>query len=235
MLALALETSGSVGSVALGRGGDVLGSLTFASAKRHATDLLPSMARLCHEHDIGPADLECVYVSIGPGSFTGLRIGLAAARALALARGLKVIGVPSLDVTAQNALEAAPPADRVVVLIDAKRQCVFAATYERRGATYLALNRPREVPPEDYLSRQPPGCAVLGEGVAIHREAIARAGVRILPEDLHRPRAERLLALGAARAARKDFDDPRMLVPLYVRRPEAEEKLEAKQNQVPSS
>jgi tRNA threonylcarbamoyladenosine biosynthesis protein TsaB len=82
---LALETSGAMGSVALGRGEDVLDARSFSAPLRHAIEFLPTVEALCRTYDARPEDIGRVYVSIGPGSFTGLRIGVTAARMIAFA------------------------------------------------------------------------------------------------------------------------------------------------------
>ncbi|MBU0718680.1 MAG: tRNA (adenosine(37)-N6)-threonylcarbamoyltransferase complex dimerization subunit type 1 TsaB [Planctomycetes bacterium] len=223
---LALETSCARGGVALGTGIEVLGVRKLEGPRKHATDLLPAIDDLCREHLVKPDMIRQVYVSIGPGSFTGLRIGIAVARALALATRVKIVGVPTLEVIAQNAAQATAPPGQVAVILDAKRRRVYANVFQRRGTGYVSQFETAEVPPLEFLRRQSRDCAVLGEGVRQHEEAVAAAGLTILPESLYSPRAEILYQLGVERAAEGRFTDPRLLVPLYVRRPEAEERWE---------
>ncbi|HNQ22988.1 MAG TPA: tRNA (adenosine(37)-N6)-threonylcarbamoyltransferase complex dimerization subunit type 1 TsaB [Phycisphaerae bacterium] len=255
--ALALETSSLWGSVALGCGDEVLRLRALDRPRRHAADLLPVIAGLCQDEGVSPERIEAVYVSAGPGSFTGLRIGFTVARTLALAHGARVLGVPSLTVLAQNALAAEPVPTRVVVMTDAQRGRVYAAFFKLDGERFTATTEPEEVNPADGLTSLVPeqncagqgaaraaeatgkgvsdadapgegtaNVAVLGEAVEMHRAVIGAAGWRMLPEEFSRPSAAALYALGRAKALRSGFSDPRTLLPLYVRRPEAEEKRE---------
>jgi tRNA threonylcarbamoyladenosine biosynthesis protein TsaB len=227
--ALALETSGPLGSAALGRGGDILETRLLAEPRTHARDFLPSIDALCRAHSVRPEMVRRVYVSAGPGSFTGLRIGITAARMIALAGGVQVVAVPTLEVIAQNALGAAEPPEQVAVILDAKRGRTYAALFARSVDGYAATGNPAEVDPRDFLSGRGPGWAVLGEGVACHREAVEASGLRVLPGSLWPPSASTVYRLGHSRAERGEFDDPHTLVPIYVRPPEAEEKWEQRQ------
>ncbi|MBN1514146.1 MAG: tRNA (adenosine(37)-N6)-threonylcarbamoyltransferase complex dimerization subunit type 1 TsaB [Phycisphaerae bacterium] len=220
---LAIETSGRVGSVALGRGPDVLEVRTFTTTLRHAVELLPTIDETCRTHAVPGRSITQVYVSGGPGSFTGLRIGISFARGMALAAGSGMVRVPTLDVVAQNALDLPDPPPSVVVMLDAKRGNVFAAAFALHDGRYVAATSPAERRPDEFFASLPPRCAALGEGVAYHREAVARAKLHVLPEVLNRARAETVYRLGHDRAERGDFTEPAGMVPLYVRRPEAEE------------
>lgn len=228
---LAFETSSAVGSVAIGRGAEVLEARTLSRPKAHAVEFLPTIKALCEAHQVEPTHIERVYVSAGPGSFTGLRMGVTAARMIALGVGALVVGVPTLEVIAQNALDADPPPSRVAVVLDAKRNRVYTAAFIRQGGAYVAMSDPIEADPFEFLSAQPDDCAVLGEGILYHRPAIETSNRRILPESLYRPRAETVYRLGFDRAERGAFSDRRNLVPTYIRPPEAEEVWERKQSQ----
>jgi len=226
--AVAIETSGRIGSVAIARGDDLLHVATFSTALQHAVELMPTIDRLCRQHRVAPTQVSELYVSGGPGSFTGLRIGITVARTLAWAGGVRVVRVPTLDVVAQNALDVSPSPQFVAVLLDAKRQNVFAAVFALDGDRYVATTPARELDPRTFLAGLPPSCAVLGEGVAYHRAAVDSSGLTVLTEPLNRAKAEVVWRLGRLGAATEGYDDPRMLVPIYIRRPEAEEVWERK-------
>jgi tRNA threonylcarbamoyladenosine biosynthesis protein TsaB len=220
---LSIETSGRIGSVALGRGPDVREARTFSATLRHAVELLPTAAALCRAHRVAPAAIAGVYVSGGPGSFTGLRIGISFARGMALAAGSRLARIPTLEVIAQNALDLPQPPATLAVVLDAKRGNVFAAAFALENGRYVARAEPAERDPGAFFASLPPRCPVLGEGLAYHGEAVERASLAVLPEGLSRARAEVVYRLGHDRARRGDFDDPASLIPIYVRRPEAEE------------
>jgi tRNA threonylcarbamoyladenosine biosynthesis protein TsaB len=221
--ALALETSTAVGSVALGQGEKILDSIVLERARAHATDFLPAVAELCRRHGAAADAIEEVYVSSGPGSFTGLRVGITTARMLAVAIGAKIVAVPTLDVIAQNASDADPRPEHLVVVLDAKRGHVYTAAFAFDGQGFVATTPPVEADPAAFLASQPLGCAILGEGVLYHREAIAASNRRILDERLYPPRPRTVYRLGRARAGRGEFVDRRALIPTYIRPPEAEE------------
>lgn len=227
---LALETSGAWGSAALGRGPNILAARALAQPRQYAAEFLPTIQELCAEHQTAPPDVRLVFISSGPGSFTGLRIGVTAARMISLSSGARLVAIPTLDVIAQNALGAEPAVDHVAVVLDAKRGNVYAASYRRNGAVMEAQSTAAEVEPFAFLSGLPADCAVLGEGVTYHRPAIERASRMILPEPLWPPRAETVYRLGYAKALAGQFANRRDLIPVYIRPPEAEEKFAARPN-----
>lgn len=117
---LAIETSSRRGFVALGRGDEIIDVVELPAKRRHNLDLVPTIDTLCRKHDLAPADLGEVYVSLGPGSFTGLRIAIATAKMLALTLGVKIIGVPTLDLLCAQHPEA-------MVCLNVKRDTAWSA------------------------------------------------------------------------------------------------------------
>jgi tRNA threonylcarbamoyladenosine biosynthesis protein TsaB len=221
--ALAIETSGRIGSVALTIDGVLVAEDQFQHGLQHAAQMVPMIDRLCGAHGVQPADLQSLFVSVGPGSFTGLRIGVTLAKALWLARGVKVVAVPTVRVLAEN---APPEAQHVIVVLDAKRDQIFTAGFDR-----AADGSWKEVSPA-ALSNVPAMLAaaarpvhLLGEGIAYHRRFIPDdPSVIVTPEETWRARAAVVAALGRELSEAGVFADPMTLTPLYIRRPEAEEK-----------
>jgi tRNA threonylcarbamoyladenosine biosynthesis protein TsaB len=230
---LAIETSGRVGSVAVGRGHDITGSAVFSADLRHAVELLPTIERLCAEAQVDAGDLDEVYVSAGPGSFTGLRIGITVARTIAWSTAAKVVRIPTLDVIAQNARDIDDQPDHLGVILDAKRKAVFAATFQRRDDEYVCTDPPAERDPSEFLASLPASSAITGEGVPYFAEVVERSGVRVLAEETFRARAEVVHRLGAKRATLGQYDEAATLIPIYVRRPEAEEVWERRHGKQP--
>src|SRR6478609_2037539 len=130
-LALAVETSGRIGSVALAEDGRVLDEETFPHGLQHAAHLLPIVDRLCAARQWRPIDLEHLYVSAGPGSFTGLRIGITLCKTIAFATGAKIVAVPSVRALAEN---APVEARNLIIVLDAKRGQIFTARFHRENA-----------------------------------------------------------------------------------------------------
>ncbi len=139
---LAIETSSRVGSVALAQGPNLLGQTTFSAPLRHSAELFPAITDLLNRSGHRPSDLHEVYLSIGPGSFTGLRIAVTTAKAMHLAQGVRIVTVDSLDAIAANVKDATPQAafqpnsqdsyrpPRLVAVLDAKRGQFYTALYE---------------------------------------------------------------------------------------------------------
>src|SRR5690349_16550235 len=126
--ALAIETSGRTGSIALVEGGAVVTEDEFPHGLQHAAEIIPRIDRLCRERGWTPVDLRELYVSAGPGSFTGLRIGVTLAKTLAFATGGKIVAVPTVSVLVRN---APPGAMHVMIVLDAKRDQIFTARFVR--------------------------------------------------------------------------------------------------------
>jgi tRNA threonylcarbamoyl adenosine modification protein YeaZ len=144
-LILAIETSSRVGSVALALGRNLLGQTTFTAPMRHSAEVFPAIVALLSRSGYGPSDLGQVHISIGPGSFTGLRIAVAAAKAMHLANSVRIVAVNSLDAIAANVKDA-PSSEafqsiseessdpcRLATLLDAKRGQFYTAVYEYEG------------------------------------------------------------------------------------------------------
>jgi tRNA threonylcarbamoyladenosine biosynthesis protein TsaB len=142
---LAVETSSRIGSVALATGSCLLAESTFSASFRHSAEIFPTVASLLNRFDHTPADIAQIYISIGPGSFTGLRIAVAAAKSMHLAGSAQIVTVNSLDTIAANLTDVAagpviqdspidpPLPDRLATILDAKRGQFYIAVYERTG------------------------------------------------------------------------------------------------------
>ncbi len=223
---LAIETSGRIGSVALVQGRHVLAEDRFEHGLKHAAEMVPRIDALCRNHGASPGDLAEIYISVGPGSFTGLRIGVTFAKTLAFATGAKLVAVPSTRVLAANA-----PADaqHVVLVLDAKRGQIFTARYTRAADGWMEIEPPRLDDLASVLIRSPRPVVLLGEGIPYHRQAIPAndPDIFIAPESSWRARASVVAEIGAEMSTAGEFTEPDRLIPLYIRLPEAEEKYAA--------
>ncbi len=214
--------------MAVGVGATLLGERCFPTQTDHARDLLPAIDALCLEQGWKPAELDECFVSIGPGSFTGLRVAVTLARAWAFGLGLRVVSVPTLAVIAANCDDLPMPPRRLAVILDAKRKQVFCSVFEWTPNGYVALMSPTLMDPIALLTGEMRPDAIIGEGVGFHRESVLASGVPSVSETLWLPRASCVYRLGQALSEGGVFTEPRRLVPLYIRRPEAEELWEAR-------
>ena len=226
---IAIETSSRVGSVALAAGPLLIAERAFATQTEHGRELIPTLDALCREQGWRPGEISQCYVSIGPGSFTGLRVAVTFARSAALSGNLRICAVPTLAVIAENCTSLSPPPSRVAVILDAKRQQVFGGIFDFIDGAYRAEAAARLAGPGEILSAAPMPRAVIGEGIAFHREAVTQSGVAIVEESLWTPRAAMVHRIGRRMAQRGEFTTARSLLPLYIRRPEAEELWEKRQ------
>jgi tRNA threonylcarbamoyladenosine biosynthesis protein TsaB len=217
MLVLALDTTTRRGSAALARDAAVLDCEIGDPGMTHGQRLPGDLMRLLDRHHLGVGDIDLFAVAAGPGSFTGLRIGIATMQGLAMANGRPLVGLSALD-----ALNAAVPEDkrrglRVGTWMDAQRGEVFTALY----AGELPVDGPCVEKPADTLARwvalQPVEPVVfVGEGALAHAELI----VRVLPDAIVLPEVPPLAPTMARLAAHMEPSEA--ICPIYVRRPDAE-------------
>jgi tRNA threonylcarbamoyladenosine biosynthesis protein TsaB len=221
-LVLALEPATAALSVALLRGPDLIAEIS-ASAGPAAATLLPAVDTLLGGAGVALRDLEAFAVSIGPGSFTSLRVGIATLKGLAFEGGLPVAPVSTLAALAR----VAGPTDRLVVpMLDARRGEVYAAAYAA-GSEWEGVLPEGVYTPEALCEQLRPPCVLVGEGAALCGDAIADAlgeGVAVLPPPEGNARARHVGALGVEQLARGSWVHAAQLAPHYLRRAEAEVK-----------
>lgn len=231
---LVIETSGATGGVAVACGDRLLAAATLATTSRHAADLLGVADRLWREAGGAPGRVATCCLSIGPGSFTGLRVAVTVARSLALACGTRIVAVPTLAVIAEEARSHLAEGEHVAVLLDAKRAQVFGAVFRRDGDCMTPLSEAALHDPATLLAATPRPCRITGEGVAYHAAACLASRLPLIPEPDRMPRPRGVHRLARRLIAAGQFADPAILTPLYVRRPEAEEIWERRQGAAPA-
>ncbi len=194
MLTLAFDTATGVATSALVRDGEVLGERASRAVR-----VLADAEELLEHAGAEPRELNRLVVGTGPGSFTGVRMGLAAARGLAFALDLRLAGASTLDALAAGAPGALP-------VVDAGRREVFT----------LVDGNPAVAAPGEL--RLEPGTTCVGDGAVRYREVLEALGATIPPRDseLHLPRARFHVELA------REFGDPETVEPLYLRLPDAE-------------
>jgi tRNA threonylcarbamoyladenosine biosynthesis protein TsaB len=187
---LALDTTGPRGSLAVASEEGPLAEARVSTGEGHSRWVLGAVDALLAGLRLRVEDLDALAVTTGPGSFTGLRVGLGTVKGLALASGRPCVGVSTLEVLAQS---ASAGADTVVALVGASRGDVFCGAFDADGR---ALREPGAGPLEDALRGLPAGAAFVGEPAAERREAIRAAA-----PGAQFPPWEAFLAATLARAA----------------------------------
>jgi tRNA threonylcarbamoyladenosine biosynthesis protein TsaB len=219
---LALETTEPVGTVAAMADGKLLAQLELDRSQRSAQSLIPAMGQLLDRVGWKTGDVQLTAVSIGPGSFTGLRVGATAAKLFAYAVGSEILGINTLEAIAA----AAPPEVlHLSVVIDAQRGQLAERQFTRGPDGWFApVADQRLVDIETWLEELPPGIAVAGPVLAKLTNYSWASYVRLLDRVHWPPRAEAVARLAARDFAAGRRDDCWRLVPHYCRRSAAEEK-----------
>ena len=221
-LILALETSGRHGSVAVLRGDETLSQGKIEASQRTASAMTPLIAEVLRSGDLRLAEIDIVGVTIGPGSFTGLRVGVTTAKTLAYVTKCQVIGVNTLDAIA---CQAPSSVASVWVVIDAQRQQLFAAYYERDAAGRMVERRATHlIDKQDWLHAFNAGDAVMGPGLNKLQSDLP-AEIQVIDNTLWEPTAASVGAVTHELFKAGQRDDVWKLAPLYFRPSAAEEKL----------
>jgi len=221
VLILGIDTATARVGVSIGGHEGVLGLFEVTRGRRHAETLVPAVEFLCRQADIEIGEISVVAVDVGPGLFTGLRVGLAAAKSFAQALRIPMIGISSLDLLAfPNRLT-----DRVVVpVIDARKGEVFWAMYRPVPGGVQKVAEPTVGPVEeligDLLARSQDVLCV-GDGAHRYRDEILEGFHCEIGSDAH-PSAAPLVQLAHAQALREEWVNPWEIEPIYLRAPDAQ-------------
>jgi tRNA threonylcarbamoyladenosine biosynthesis protein TsaB len=221
MLILGIETATEQVGVALGGHDGVLASFEVARGRRHAEILTPAIEFVCRQAEVRLEEIGVVAVDVGPGLFTGMRVGIATGKALAQALRIPMIGIGSLDLLAFPARHT----DRVVVpVIDARKGEVFWAMYRQVPGGVQQVVPPTVGPVDDLvadlLARSQEALCV-GDGAHRYREQIVEGYHCEVAGDRH-PSVGALVQLAHARALREEWVSPREIEPEYLRAPDAQ-------------
>lgn len=229
MLILGIETATTTGSVALLSEAGVIAQYSLNIEVKHSERLMATIDRVLSDARLTLADVGGIAVSIGPGSFTGLRVGLATAKGLAFAAGKPLAAVPTLRALAWNLPFAASP---ICPLLDAKKKEVYAALYRFEGASLVQLREERVIPLVELLKSLDGTTVFTGDGASRFRAEIAGVlGERALfaPPAAALPSAATVAGIGLGMINQGATSDADQLVPMYLRRPEAEVAWEKRQ------
>jgi tRNA threonylcarbamoyladenosine biosynthesis protein TsaB len=226
MRILALETSTVAGSAAVADSkAGVVGEVTLNIKAVHSERLMPSVQWLLESCRMRPDEIDGFAVSIGPGSFTGLRIGLSTMKGLAFASGKPLVAVRTLDAFAMRF----PYCDRLICpMLDARKNEVYAAIYRWEDGVCRKLMDESAVSPLEFLDNISEPVLFAGDGAAVHELLIKRKvgeTASFAPQYNMYPSAAAVAAVGLGRLINGESDDPVTLVPFYIRKSEAEVRL----------
>ncbi len=223
MKVVGIETSSLIGSIAVCDGSAIVGKKTFGKHLNHGKEIVSSLESIFNEINWDPKDIDLIAVSIGPGSYTGLRIGVTCAKTIAYGLGKPVINVPTLDVLVENVKDK--NATIVCPVIDAKRKSVYACIYDRKknnkNTDYLIIS------PKSLIDMLPDSTLIFGDGVEPYKDIFAQKEITIAKDEkLGIAEAVNVARLGLKRYEQGERCEINSLVPLYLRKSEAEEKME---------
>ncbi len=224
MRILGIDTATMISGIGVVEDGHTLADFRYNVKLTHSEVLLSHIDRLLKNLNLELGDLNGLSISVGPGSFTGLRIGLATVKGLSFALGKPVVGVPTLDALAFLSNDCRYP---LVPILDAKKKQIYAAVYDAKGNKIKRKSSYFVVDLSDLVKRIPKEVAFTGPGIKIFRQELKKA----MGKKAHFLKGEKTLPSGAAvaylgweRFKRNEKEHPSSLVPIYVRKSEAELK-----------
>jgi tRNA threonylcarbamoyladenosine biosynthesis protein TsaB len=223
MIILGVETATAQVGCAIGGVEGVLASFSSTRGRRHAEILTPAIQFICQQSRIELREVSAIAVDVGPGLFTGLRVGIATAKALAQALRVPMIGLSSLDLLA---FPVRYSTRLIVPVIDARRAEVFTALYRQVPGGVQRLTKPALVTPDDLASElmaRGEDALMVGDGALRYAATFGRVGgLELGTPGNSLPGANALVELAHPRAIREEFVQPWELEPLYLRRSDAE-------------
>lgn len=223
MRILAIETSTMLGGIAIVDEDGLISEIRLNVSVEHSERLMPEIEHLLKSSGLTINDLDAFAISQGPGSFTGLRVGMATVKGLSFASGKPVVAVSTLEAMAWNFPYAGYP---VCPVLDARRNQVFMALYRWKDGDFMTLKEPSVVGKEEFVELiktivNDENVILTGNGYRFFREReqfLIPPGHQLIPSPAH------VGFLGLRLAKEQKFSDPLRLTPLYLRRSQAEEK-----------
>lgn len=222
MKILAVDTATQSCSVAILNGGRLSCELVTLKEETHSKHLMGLIRNVLEMAGISVSDLDGMAVTIGPGSFTGLRIGVSTVKGMAHALDKPVVGISSLDALAWQCGECAY---LICAILDARKGEVYAATYQYRDGVFSQTDRPKATSPVAAVERIKAPCLFIGSGAELYREEIRnmlKDRAHFAPEGQHIIRASSVGFLSLQRFQNRDTKEVASLVPQYIRKSDAE-------------
>ena len=220
MLIIGLDTTSQSGSVSLINEDKVLGECLFNVGPRHSENVVSSLEWLIKTLNVQKKDIEAVAVSVGPGSFTSVRVGVTIAKSLAYSMKIKIVGVSSLEVLAMNI----PRTEKnICPVLDAKRDEVYSAVYKYSGSALTAIREEKAEPVEELLKDINEPTVFVGDGSVIYKEELSgNVNSLLVSDSFNIVRSSNCALLGSIKIRSGNADDVMGLVPNYLRKTDVE-------------
>lgn len=231
MKIMAFDTAAAVAAVAVVEDTKLLGEYIINNKKKHSEKLMPMAESLLKDLSLSPSDIDVFAVSVGPGSFTGIRIGVSTVKAMAYATGKRIAGIPTLDALAFNA----PLYGGIVCpLIDARNDQVYTALYKNENGRQIKITEYMAVDISEIIEKikmTGEDTVFVGEAADLHKDHIVselKTNAHFMPGNLQIQRASAVAHLAYIKVGSGEQDNCYDLVPLYLRKSQAERELEKK-------
>lgn len=228
MKILVADTSSSVCSVGVFEDNVLINKNELDNGKTHSENFMPLVEKTLNEAKLKLDDIEYLAVVVGPGSFTGIRIGVASCKAMAEIKGLKVVPVYSLDSVAANEVENG---NVICSMIDARNNQVYCGIYDNK------INKLEEYMADDIenvllVLNKYDDIVFVGDGAVLHEDMIREkmVGKKIVFSSNNKQNAESLGIIAYKKIKNGEFKDPDSVVPVYLRKSQAERLKDAKEN-----
>ena len=228
-LIIAIETSGRVGSVAIGRGNDLISETPFSGFMKHSAELFTVLEKQLHQAGATAHDVGKVYVTAGPGSFTGLRIAVTAAKMFYFTQNTQIIAADSLDVVAESAsrysADTGRTVDCIATILDAKKDLFYAAVFDQVDGNWKKCLDTQIITAEGLLewleANNKKTVGLLGEGLVYYAEKFNSPFTFLIDNPYWSATAAGLFRVGCRMSTANQFADPLALKPKYVGLPDA--------------
>ena len=215
MKILGIDTSSKYLSIALSEDDSIIAEHSFLLDRKHSSLLIPKISQMLEENNISLSNIDAFIVGLGPGSFTGLRIGISTVKGFGIAAGKPCIGVPSLDALALNVDEKK---SIIVPVIDAKRDNLYSAVYERKNNRIIKKTNHLLLGVNELMKKVKKEAVFLGDGIELYKNKIAQLNKRavFLEDKYWYPKASNLIRLGIAKIKKYKRKDLSKLNPIYL-------------------
>ncbi|NQU75907.1 MAG: tRNA (adenosine(37)-N6)-threonylcarbamoyltransferase complex dimerization subunit type 1 TsaB [Planctomycetes bacterium] len=225
-ISIAIETTCRAGGLALGAGVALVEVAPFDASRRTATQVVTRLADLMGRHGLTADRIDEIYVSAGPGSFTGTRVGITVTRTLVqVLADARCVAVPTVDVVAEN-LRPSHQITNLAVVLDAGSGLLYATLFNRMEGDWVPVGKAGLATPAEFLANAPRPLHLTGEGLGYHN--ISAEGVCPADREYWYPRVENVWQIGRRLARAGLFTDPARLLPIYTGKPLALRKLQTR-------